>query len=513
MSALDPRYTRARDAAVRGEKDAASAYAELPEVLLPHLVANDIAVLTAMSGDLGTAMAELQRLTEGDTASWHSRYNLEQLRTFSPGRERGDASKPRQKIAIVSLLFNWPSSGGGTIHTAETGMFLGKAGYEVRHFYAQYDGWDVGVVREPTLCPAVPLRFSREQWTADSIRDRFRDALADFGPDHVIVTDSWNTKPLLCEAASEWPYVIRLAALECICPLNNVRLLFDGAKLTQCDGNQVGDFARCAGCLQAYGRYSGSLHAADRDLGGVSQPDYANRLTRAFANAKAVLAVNEEIANLVRPYSRRVEVVPSGFDPGRFPWVDASLRRRSPGPLRILFAGLVNEQMKGFDVQMRATELLRESRSDFEVLATSDPPGEIAPGVRLIGWQSQSELPAQIGDADLLVFPTIAQEALGRTAVEAMAMGVPVVASRIGGLRSTVTDGETGLLFTPGDPTDLARKIEWLLDRPEDRVRMGRNGRRRFEADFDWEVIVRRHYEPLFGPAVGVTAAETQECE
>ena len=46
-----------------------------------------------------------------------------------------------------------------------------------------------------------------------------------FNPDHVIITDSWNFKPLLAEAVREYPYILRLQAMECICPLNNVRLL------------------------------------------------------------------------------------------------------------------------------------------------------------------------------------------------------------------------------------------------------------------------------------------------
>ncbi len=47
--------------------------------------------------------------------------------------------KKKARIAIVSLLFNWPSTGGGIVHTAELATFLSKAGYEVRHFYAVFE--------------------------------------------------------------------------------------------------------------------------------------------------------------------------------------------------------------------------------------------------------------------------------------------------------------------------------------------------------------------------------------
>ena len=78
-----------------------------------------------------------------------------------------------------------------------------------------------------------------------------------------------------------------------------------------------------------------------------------------------------------------------------------------------------------------------------------------------------------------------------------MASGIPVVASRIGGLPFTVLDGVTGLLADPGDPVDLARQIAKLLDDPPLRLQMGIAGRRRFEQEFTWESVIERYYRPL----------------
>ena len=89
--------------------------------------------------------------------------------------------------------------------------------------------------------------------------------------------------------------------------------------------------------------------------------------------------------------------------------------------------------------------------------------------------------------------------ALSITSVEAMAAGKPVVASRIGGLPYTVTDGVTGLLFEPGNPFDLAEKIARLLDDPALRRQMGLAGRKRFEEDFTWEDVIKRYWRPLLG--------------
>jgi hypothetical protein len=130
-------------------------------------------------------------------------------------------------------------------------------------------------------------------------------------------------------------------------------------------------------------------------------------------------------------------------------------------------------------------------------VASSDPAGQVDKFTMLIGWQSQEELPRLLRAADIVAFPTIAQEALGRTAVEAMGVGRPVVASRLGGLPFTVVEGETGLLCEPGDADDLAQKLEILLDAPELRERMGQAGRMRFEEHYTWDVIIERHYRPL----------------
>ncbi|WP_231871562.1 glycosyltransferase family 4 protein [Planctomyces sp. SH-PL62] len=377
---------------------------------------------------------------------------------------------------------------------------LSLAGYDVRHVYARFEPWGVGRVAGDLPYPSEILDFDEQEWNLPAVEHRFRRAVAAFDPDCVVVTDSWNVKPLLAEAARGYPYILRLQALECLCPLNNVRLLPQpGGGFAQCGLNQLDDPAECSNCLMENGRFSGALHQAEREFCGVGTREYHERLLRAFAGAEAVLAVNPPTAAMVAPYAKDVRVVTAGMDPARFPW-PAPEEPREPwadGRCALFFAGLADEPMKGFHVVHEACRRLWSRRKDFVLEATIDP----APGdeefLRCVGWQSQEDLPRRFRGADVVVFPTIAQEALGRTAVEAMAAGRPVVASRIGGLPFTVLDGETGLLCEPGDPDDLARKIEALIDDPEARARMGRAGRRRFEEHYSWDVIIEKHYRPL----------------
>lgn len=87
-----------------------------------------------------------------------------------------------------------------------------------------------------------------------------------------------------------------------------------------------------------------------------------------------------------------------------------------------------------------------------------------------------------VGRATIVVHPSTVEESFGLVPLEAMAAGVPVVASRIGGIPEVVGDGVTGVLVPPGDPAALAAAIVGLLDDPVRRARMGAEGRARAAA-------------------------------
>jgi glycosyltransferase involved in cell wall biosynthesis len=500
-----------------------------PDARRKALVRNDLAALAAWAGEIDAAREGFQTALALDTACELARANLAMLaETVEPESDVSDAPAtptPRvddaqevaTRVAIVSFLFNWPSTGGGNVHTVELGQFLSRAGYLVQHFYPRYSGWEIGEVTRPVPFASAALEFDEAGWNLDNIGARIREALDDFGPDHVIITDSWSIKPLLTEAVRGYPYILRFQAMECLCPLNGVRLIWNGpGHFRQCQRHQLASPEFCRRCLEENGHMSGSLHQAERALAGVGSKEYYGRLIRALEEAEAVLVVNPLHEAMVSPYTNRVRVVTAGMDAERFPWKDKTGRggqeeaRRGGGKLGVLFAGLVQEPMKGFEVLHEACARLWQRRQDFELVATADPAGRVDEFTRFAGWQSQEDLPRQIREAAILVMPTIAQEALGRTAVEAMAAGRPVVASRLGGLPFTVIDGATGLLCEPGDVDDLGRKIEMLLDDEGLRERMGQAGRRRFEEHYAWPVIIERHYKPLLGEPRKLTTKGTK---
>jgi glycosyltransferase involved in cell wall biosynthesis len=391
----------------------------------------------------------------------------------------------------LSFLFNWPSTGGGIVHTVELVDFLGRAGFETRHLFARKADWGIGRCDDPLPYEPTVLQFTEQEWDRTAIQERFRQAVRVFDPDHVIITDSWNMKPVLAEAVREFPYILRLQAQECLCPLNNLRLLPD---LSQCANHQLASPETCAQCLLQLGDRSGGLHQAERALAGVGTAAYRETLRRAFAEAEATLVVNPLTEAMIGPFARNVRVVTSGFNSARFPWPWPDSPRRAK--TRLFMAGLVDDLIKGFHVLHEACSLLWRKRQDFELCVTGEPVGKRDEFTEYVGWISQADLPRRLREADVVVVPTIAQDGLGRTAVEAMGVGRPVIASRLGGLLFTVSDG-AGLLFEPGNAGDLAAKIESLLDSPELRQQMGLLGRKRFEEQYTWEAVIEKHYAGL----------------
>jgi glycosyltransferase involved in cell wall biosynthesis len=350
------------------------------------------------------------------------------------------------------------------------------------------------------ISPSEAIAFDDASWNIPAIQARFRQAVDAFAPDFVMITDAWNMKPYLAEAVRRFPYYLLYQAQENICPLNNLRLLATGPnQVEQCPRNQLATPDVCCRCLAERGRHSGALHRAERELAGVGTQEYYGKLRQSLSEAEAVLVLNPVIAAIVEPYCGHVRIVPWGMDATRFPWPVPERERAASGsePIKLFMAAVAGETIKGYHVAHEACRILLQSRADFELVVTFDPAGPIDESTRSVGWCSLCELPRHYREADICLVPTIAQDSLSRTSVEAMASGIPVIASRIGGLPYTVTDGATGLLLEPGDPADLARKITRLLDDPELRQRMGLAGRKRFEEEFVWEDVIKRYFRPM----------------
>ena len=95
--------------------------------------------------------------------------------------------------------------------------------------------------------------------------------------------------------------------------------------------------------------------------------------------------------------------------------------------------------------------------------------------------------------ARVVIVPSVCYETGPLTLIEAFACGTPVIAANLGSMAERVKDHQTGLLFRPGDPTDLAAKVRWAFDHPQELAAMRVAARREFEEKYTAE----RNYKML----------------
>ncbi len=184
-------------------------------------------------------------------------------------------------------------------------------------------------------------------------------------------------------------------------------------------------------------------------------------------------------------------------------FLDPPPRRESKGGFTLVFCGRLNSAKphKTLDVLLKAMPLILELHAvELNIIGTGPRLDEYAalarslrlePSVHFLGHVEHSHLPTYYSNADLFVLPSI-RESFGLVLVEAMACGLPVVATRVGGLPEVVEEGVTGLLVPPNDPKALAGAINSLLDDPQRMRSMGAKGRQRVVEHFTWDKVAER---------------------
>src|SRR5207249_7288055 len=203
--------------------------------------------------------------------------------------------------------------------------------------------------------------------------------------------------------------------------------------------------------------------------------------------------------------AHRVTIVPCGVDTLRFrPMKRHRVRCRLGLPEDlpiILFVGRI-EPLKGIDVLIRATAQLEtparllviggdanDSDRKAELLVLAEELG-VAGRLSFLNAVPHSDLPLYYNAADVCVVPSY-YESFGLVALEAMACGVPVVASRVGGLKETVQDGRTGYLVPWRCPERFAERLDLLLRNEQLRRSLGREGRAA-AGRFRWPEVATR---------------------
>jgi len=237
---------------------------------------------------------------------------------------------------------------------------------------------------------------------------------------------------------------------------------------------------------------------------------------------RVIAATEVDRAQIVRHYGSLapISVIPGGVDLERFRPLDKAESRASIGVTEsnvLLYVGRI-QRLKGLEVLLRAFhESLREDRlADSRLLIVGGLPSStarrpshesreiarlhnltkrlgLADKVTFVGAIQQGQLPLYYSAADLTVMPS-SYESFGLVAVESLACGTPVVATRVGGLTTIVRDGATGALVPWRDPKLFSQTISrLLLDREE--LRALSEQARPSVMRFGWDNIADAHLE------------------
>lgn len=269
---------------------------------------------------------------------------------------------------------------------------------------------------------------------------------------------------------------------------------------------QFGALGLAAVLLQDASVLEGRIVTAFRghDLGAALAPEAASTYQRLFVGCDLLLPVCDYFCARLMELGcdpARIRVHRSGIDPRRFPFSP----RRLPGgePIRFLSVGRIVEK-KGFEYAIRALSRLPSSvrweyriagdgplRPALESLASKLG---VANRVHFLGWQPREQIARTLYEVDILLAPSVTavdgdMEGIPNAIKEAMAAGVPVIASRHAGIPELVADGETGLLAPERNAASLESAIRRLLDTPALWGDLAEAARQKVEAEYDIEKL------------------------
>jgi phosphatidylinositol alpha-mannosyltransferase len=228
-----------------------------------------------------------------------------------------------------------------------------------------------------------------------------------------------------------------------------------------------------------------TFHAArDRSLGyRLFRPALAQRLGR----IDECIAVSVAARDLIGKYfPRHYELIPNGIDATRFRDAEPDQDLNDLKPF-VLFVGRL-EPRKGFDIALRAVQLLRR-KLNVRLLTTAPAPRNAPKWLVSVSPVSDQRLPSVLAAADVFCAPSVGGESFGLVLIEAMAAGVPVVASDLAGYKEAA--GDAASLTPAGDTAECADALAEVLTKPQLAGELTRRGRARAQS-FDWRVLAPR---------------------
>ncbi len=251
-----------------------------------------------------------------------------------------------------------------------------------------------------------------------------------------------------------------------------------------------------------------TAHGSDVNLYERYTKKEKNCFDQVIRKSNAIITVSNALKHKVEQYSspQYVESIPMGVDTGFFSPVDSKVEIRKqlgiPENANILlFVGHITKEKGIFDL-LQAINILKNkdlnfllvivgSASSYKELFFNISQMKLETYVKLVGEIPHSEVKYWMSASDIFILPSYS-EGLPTVVVEAMACGLAVIATPVGGIPEILLDNENGIIVPVKEPDILAKKIELIIDNPDKKMKYGLNARETVMKQYDVKLNAQR---------------------
>lgn len=404
---------------------------------------------------------------------------------------------------FIDFNFSWPPNGGADVDTFNILKGLWENSFDIYLVvFADETSTDRGKFDTNQLpFPSQRISIRRGFWKPKYICNEIASIIHQFKPVIIVLQHGFHIKiPIIKFIKTHYPYIPLISrnyAHEIFCLYNPQR--FKEGK--PCPNNVFENPNLCRKCslsgLKAeILKCTPSSWTKDYTAVKAFSLSYLRSYHPTLLQSDATIVYNRQQQEELRHYNISTIIIPSGINikPNH---VDSYISKSDEGKRIIFMAGRCDDPTKGLHTLIESGKILYQNRKDFVILATSFNLMNTTQWFKPLGWLKPEEITQQYEKADICVVPSVWEEPFGISALEAMTLGKTVIASNLGGLKEIIRDHETGILFSPGDPIDLARKIDWLLNDENLRKTIGNNAQKFVRENYTWDYIINRYYIPL----------------
>lgn len=224
-----------------------------------------------------------------------------------------------------------------------------------------------------------------------------------------------------------------------------------------------------------------------------------------FLKADVVQVISNYLGDFARSmgYKGRVEVIPNGVDVKKFSILNSQFSKNPNTTTLITTSRLVEKNGVGDIID--ALEYLPENVS-LKILGIGPLENDLKLKIKncklegrveMLGFVDQEKIPEYLHNADIFIRPSLS-EGMGNSFIEAMAAGLPVIATPVGGIVDFLHEGETGLFCEVKNPKSIAEQVKKLIDNPELKNELVETAGRMVKEKYDWDLVARNMRERVF---------------